>query len=331
MTTIALFGAGFIGRVHAASVVGHPSAALRWVCDVDRAAAERLAGSAGATATTEADEIWKDDDVDAVIIASSTDTHAELLSAAARAGRAVYCEKPIDLDIDRVRSVAAEVVGSEVPVFVGFTRRYDANHRALWAAVRRGDVGDVELMHLLTRGPEPPPISYIRRSGGQFRDQTIHMFDLACWIAGAAPVEVYATGAALTDPAIADAGDIDTSIVVLTMPDGALCQIDSMRRCAYGYDERIEVVGAGGMIESGRKPVREVTRWAGDRIVADGLHPGWFERIEPTFATAFDAFIGVVEGRVDDYPSLTDGVRAQMIAEAAMTSLRDHRPVDIAS
>jgi len=329
MTTIALFGAGFIGRVHAASIVGHPRTRLGWVCDVDQAAAERVAGSASARVTTEPADIWADDEVDAVVIASSTDTHADLLSQAVRAGRAVYCEKPIDLDIDRVRAVAAEVQDSDVPVFMGFSRRYDANHAAVHAAVRAGDVGDVELMHLLSRGPEAPPISYIRRSGGQFRDQTIHLFDLAGWIAGQDPVEVYATGAALTDPAIADAGDIDTSIVVLTMPSGALCQIDSARRCAYGYDERIEVYGSAGMIESGRKPVREVTRWTGDQIISHGLHPGWFERIEPTFAAALDAFLGVVEGRVQEYPSLLDGLRAQMIAEAAVVSLAEHGPVEI--
>lgn len=331
MATIALFGAGFIGRVHAASVAAHPGARLRWVCDVDEAAARRLAGTTGATATTRPDEVWADDDVDAVIIASSTDTHADLLQQAVGSGRAVYCEKPIDLDIDRVRRVAAAVHGSGLPVFIGFSRRYDANHGAVQAAVRAGDVGDVELMHLLSRGPEPPPISYIKRSGGQFRDQTIHLFDLVRWITGADPVEVYATGAALTDPAIAEAGDIDTSIAVVTLPSGALCQIDSARRCAYGYDERIEVYGSRGMIESGRKPVREVTRWAAGRIIADGLHPGWFERIEPTFAAAFDAFVGVIEGRVDDYPSLEDGLRAQMIAEAAATSLAEHRPVEVAT
>ena len=329
MTTIALFGAGFIGRVHAASVIGHPRATLRWVCDIDQDAAQRVAGHAGARATTVPADVWADAEVDAVIIASSTDTHADLLGQAVRAGRAVYCEKPIDLDIGRVHTVAAQVHDSGVPVFMGFSRRYDANHAALRAAVRDGDVGDIELMHLLTRGPEAPPISYIQVSGGQFRDQTIHMFDLACWIADQDPVEVYATGAALTDPAIAEAGDIDTSIVVLTMPSGALCQIDSARRCAYGYDERIEVFGSAGMIESGRKPVREVIRYVGDRIVADGLHPGWFERIQPTFATAFDAFVCVIEGGTDPYPSLRDGLRAQMIAEAAVASLKAHHPVEI--
>lgn len=329
MTTIALFGAGFIGRAHAANIVAHPRTSLRWVCDVDLSRARHLAASAGANTTDDPADVWSDDAVDAVVIASSTDTHAALLAQAVHAGRAVYCEKPIDLDIDRVLAVAEEVADSDVPVFMGFSRRYDANHRALRDAVRAGEVGSIELMHLLTRGPAPPPLSYIEVSGGQFRDQTIHMFDLAYWIAGEDPVEVYATGAALTDPAIAEVGDIDTSIVVLTMPGGALCQIDSARRCAYGYDERIEVFGSAGMIESGRKLVREVTRYVGDRIVADGLHAGWFERIEPTFAAALDAFVGVVEGRTDPYPSLRDGLRAQMIAEAAVASLKAHHPVEI--
>lgn len=329
MISLALFGAGFIGRAHGANVVAHPDAALRWVCDIDQGAAERVAGPAAARATDDPADVWADDETDAVIIASSTDTHATLLGQAVGAGKAVYCEKPIDLDIARVRAVAGEVDGSDVPVFMGFSRRYDGNHRAVHEAVHAGEVGDIELMHLLTRGPQPPPISYVKVSGGQFRDQTIHMFDLARWITRQDPVEIYATGAALVDPAIGEAGDVDTSMAVLTMPSGALCQIDSSRRCAYGYDERIEVYGSRGMIESGRKPVREVTRYIGDRIVSDGLHAGWFERIGPTFAAALDAFVGVVDGRVDAYPSLRDGLRAQMIAEAAVASLDAHRPVEI--
>lgn len=329
MTSIAVFGAGFIGRVHAANVAAHRRATLRWVCDVDLERARQVAEPADARTTDDPADVWTDDTVDAVVIASSTDTHAALLAQAVHAGRAVYCEKPIDLDIERVRAVADEIGGSDVPVFMGFSRRYDANHRTVRDAVRGGDVGDIELMHLLSRGPVPPPISYIKVSGGQFRDQTIHLFDLACWIAEEDPVEVYAVGDALVDPAIGAAGDIDTSVVVLRMPSGAMCTIDSSRRCAYGYDERIEVYGSAGMIESGRKRRGEVTRYVGDRIVADGLHPGWFERIEPTFATALDAFVGVVEGQVHAYPGLHDGLRAQMIAEAAVASLNANRPVDV--
>jgi myo-inositol 2-dehydrogenase/D-chiro-inositol 1-dehydrogenase len=190
-------------------------------------------------------------------------------------------------------------------------------------------IGKVEIMELTTRAQEPPPISYVKVSGGQLRDQTIHFFDLACWLAGEAPVEVYATGAALVDPAIGEAGDVDTSMVILKMPSGALCHIDSSRRTAYGYDERMEVFGSQGMVQSNRKPTREVSLYTGTKVISDGLHPGWFERFESSFALALDAFISALEGKETSYPSLMDGLRAQTIAEAAVESLHANQPVKI--
>ena len=329
MTRFALFGAGFIGNVHANNIAAHPRAELAYVYDVNTVAAEQLASRLGAQVASSPEEIWAADDVGAVLIASSTNTHADLLSGAIRAGKPTYCEKPIDLNIDRVKAVAQEAHGANLPILIGFSRRFDPNHLGVWEAVRNGDIGNVELMHLTSRGPQPPPISYVKVSGGQFRDQTIHFFDLACWIAGEAPVEVYATGAALIDPAIGEAGDVDTSMVILKLPNGALCHIDNSRRSAYGYDERIEVFGSAGMVQSNRKPVREVSRYTGTQVISDGLHPGWFERLEGTFVLALDAFISALEGQESSYPSLMDGVRAQMIAEAAVESLHTNRPVKI--
>lgn len=329
MIKFALFGAGFIGQVHGANIAAHRRAELRYVYDVNTVAAEQLASRLGANVASSPEEIWKANDVDAVLIASSTNTHADLLSGAIKAGKPVYCEKPIDLNIERVKAVVGEAHHANSTVLIGFSRRFDPNHLGLREAVQRGEIGRVELMHLTSRGPYPPPISYVKVSGGQFRDQTIHFFDLACWIAGEAPIEVYAAGAALIDPAIGEAGDIDTSMLILKMPSGALCHIDNSRRSAYGYDERIEVFGSGGMVESGRKPVREVSRYTGTKIISDGLHPGWFERLEPTFALALDAFISVIDGQEVVYPSLIDGLRAQMIAEAAVTSLQTNQPAPI--
>ena len=203
--------------------------------------------------------------------------------------------------------MAREAAGTKLPILIGFSRRFDANHIGVREAVASGAVGSIELMHLVARGPQPPPLSYIAVSGGQFRDQTIHFFDLACWLAGEAPTEVYATGAALVDPAIGAAGDIDTSMLILKMPSGALCHIDNSRRCAYGYDERIEVFGSRGMAESGRKPVREVSLYTAAGVALAGLHPGWFERMEPTFALALDAFVRAVEGENVAYPRLATG------------------------
>lgn len=328
MIKFALFGAGFIGSIHGANIAANPRAKLAYVYDVYTEAAEKLAARFGAKVAASPDEIWGSD-VDAVLIASSTNTHADLLSRAIKAKKAVYCEKPIDLDINRVKEVVQEAHQAELPILIGFSRRFDPNHLGVREAVQSGEVGKVEMMHLTTRGPQPPPIGYIKVSGGQFRDQTIHMFDLIRWITAEDPVEVYAAGAVLIDPAIGEAGDIDTSMLILRMPGGALCHIDNSRRSNYGYDERIEVFGSKAMVQSRRKPTREVSLYTGTKVVSDGLHPGWFERMEPSFRLALDAFITAVEGGDADYPTLLDGLRAQLIAEAAIESLQTNRPVKI--
>lgn len=328
MTKIALFGAGFIGSIHGANIAANSRAKLAYVYDVYTEAAEKLAARVGAKVAVSPDEIWASD-VEAVLIASSTNTHADLLSGAIKAKKAIYCEKPIDLDINRVKEVAQEASQSNLPILIGFSRRFDPNHLGVREAVQSGEVGKLEMMHLTSRGPQPPPISYVKVSGGQFRDQTIHFFDLARWIASEDPVEVYATGAALIDPAIGEAGDVDTSMLILKMDSGALCHIDNSRRADYGYDERIEVFGSKGMVQSRRKPTREVSLYTGTKVVSDGLHPGWFERMEPSFRLALEAFVTAVEGGKADYPTLRDGLRAQLIAEAALESLHTHQPVKI--
>src|SRR5438552_4982418 len=229
MMKFALFGAGLIGSVHANNIAAHPRATLQYVYDINTQAAEQVASRLGAHVASTPEQIWAAGDVDAVLIASSTNTHADLLSGAVKAHKPVYCEKPIDLNIERVKAVVQEAYHVDIPIMIGFSRRFDANHLGVREAIQRGEIGKVEMMLLTSRAQEPPPISYVKVSGGQFRDQTIHFFDLACWLADEAPVEVYATGAALIDPAIGEAGDVDTSMVILKMPDGALCHTDSSR------------------------------------------------------------------------------------------------------
>ncbi len=329
MKKFALFGAGLIGRVHGRNIATHPRAKLQYVYDINTEAAEQLASRLGAKIASSPEEIWAANDVDAVLIASSTNTHADLLSRAIQAHKPAYCEKPIDLNMDRVKAVVQEAHHANVPIMIGFSRRFDSNHLGVREAIQNGTIGKVEMMHLTSRAQEQPPISYVKVSGGQFRDQTIHFFDLACWLAGEAPVEVYSAGAVLVDPAIGEAGDVDTSMLILKMPSGALCHIDNSRRTAYGYDERIEVFGSEGMVQSNRKPTREVALYTGTKVISDGLHPGWFERFEPSFALALDAFICALEGKETPYPSLMDGLRAQIIAEAAVESWHKNQPVKI--
>ena len=197
-------------------------------------------------------------------------------------------------------------------------------------AVEKGEVGKIEIVQLTSRGPQPPPIEYVKSSGGQMRDQTIHFFDLLRWLTGDEAIEIYAIGDALVSAAIGEAGDVDTSLVSLRMASGALCQIDSSRRAAYGYDERIEVFGSEGMAESRRQNFRGMALYKGRAVIEDGLHPGRFERIETSYYQALDAFLNSVAQGTPPSPSLEDGLKAQLMADKATESLKTGRPLKIA-
>ncbi|HET6822868.1 MAG TPA: Gfo/Idh/MocA family oxidoreductase, partial [Anaerolineales bacterium] len=235
----ALFGAGFIGKIHGANITRHPQAELAYIYDVNTEAAEQLAVQLGAKVSASPEEIWTSD-ADAVLIASSTNTHADLLNGAIDAGKSIYCEKPIDLDMNRVKAVVQQAQKTDLPILVGFSRRFDSNHLGIREALQNGEIGKLEMMHITARDPKPPLLSYVKVSGGQFRDQTIHFFDMLRWLASEDPVEVYAVGGALVDPAIGEAGDVDTSMLILKFASGALCHINCSRRADYGYDERVE-------------------------------------------------------------------------------------------
>jgi len=328
MIKFAQFGAGFIGKIHGANIARHPGSELSYIYDVNTAAAEELALKRGAKVASSPEEIWTSD-VDAVLIASSTNTHAELLSCAIKAGKPAYCEKPIDLDINMVKNIVQQAQNTTLPILVGFSRRFDANHLGIRQAFQNGDIGKLEMMHITARDPKPPVLAYIKVSGGQYRDQTIHFFDMLRWLTGEDPVEVYAVGAALIDAAIGEAGDVDTSMLILKFPSGALCHINCSRRADYGYDEQVELFGSKGMAISRRKPRREVSIYKGESVISDGAYPGWFERMEPTFYQVLDAFIKAVQGEATEYPTLMDGLKAQIIAEAAYESLKANKPIQI--
>jgi myo-inositol 2-dehydrogenase/D-chiro-inositol 1-dehydrogenase len=325
MHRFALLGAGFIGSVHAANLANHPGIDFTVVYDIDADRAKRLAAQHGTEAADNIEAAFDPDGLDAVLIASSTDTHADHLRRAADAGLAVLCEKPIDLDLDHATDVVRYVDSRGIPAMVDFNRRFDRDYAELKRAVHAGEIGDVELIQLTSRGPRMPPLEYIAVSGGQMRDQTVHFFDLARWISGLEPVEAYAAGAALAEPRLIDYGDVDTSVVTLRLSNGALVQIDSTRRTGYGYDERIEVLGSTGMIEARRQRSGSVSRYGAGRVIDDGLHPGWFERVQPTYAAALDHFVRCLDDDVSISPSLGDGLKAQAVAEAATRSLRSSR------
>ena len=329
MQRFALLGAGFIGSVHARSLAGNRGVEFVGVYDVDAARAGALADEHATSPIAELAAAFDPERVDAVLIASSTDTHAEHLRRAAEAGIAALCEKPIDADLAAATEIVRYVEAAGIPVMVDFNRRYDRDHAELQRLVTEGEVGDVELLQLTSRGPVVPPLAYVAVSGGQLRDQTVHFFDLARWIAGADPVEVYATGSPLAEPRLAEYGDVDTSVAVLRLPSGALVQIDSARRTGYGYDERIEVHGSAGLVESRRQQTGGVLRHRADGVVGDPLPAGWFERVAPTYPVALDAFVAALEGGPATYPTLVDGLKAQAIAEAATRSLTSGRAEQI--
>ena len=325
MQRFALVGAGFIGTEHARNLAAHPDVDLAVVYDVDITRAGALAARHGARSTTSVDEAFDPDAVDAVLIASSTDTHADNLRRAVDAGLAVLLEKPIDLALDGAVVAARHALQRRARVMVDFNRRFDRDHAQLRRVVAAGDIGAVQLVQLSSRGPAVPPLSYVAVSGGQMRDQGVHFFDLARWLAGEDPVEVFAVGSALAEPRLREYDDVDTSAVTLRLASGALVQVDCVRRIGYGYDERVEVLGAAGLVESGRHRTGHVLRYSAGAIIEDGLDAGWFERARPTYAAALGHFVDALEGRGQIGPTLVDGVKAQAIAEAATASLRSGR------
>lgn len=321
MQRFALIGAGFIGSVHAGNLAAHPDIDFSVVYDVSTERASAIAARYGARVAASLAEALDPAAVDAVFIASSTDTHADTLRAAVDAGLAVLCEKPIDLELARAREVVSYAEAKGARVMMDFNRRFDPDHAELKRIVDAGGIGTIELIQITCRGPVVPPLEYVKVSGGQMRDQNVHFFDLARWIAGADPVEVFAAGSALAEPRLKEYDDVDTSVCVLKLPDGALVQIDANRRTGYGYDERLEVLGSQALVESQRQGARRVTHYTADGVAQSPLHAGWFERMQPTYARALDHFVTLLETGAPIEPGLSDGLKAQAIAEAATRSL----------
>jgi len=329
MLRFALMGAGRIGRMHADNLAANAGASLACVYDVHAPSAAEVAGKHGARIAADVGDALGDD-VDAVLIASSTDTHVDLMTAAAHAGKAVLCEKPIDLDIGRVNRCWEEIKDTGVPVQIAFNRRYDPTHKAVRGAIAAGEIGTVEQILIVSRDPGPPPASYIEVSGGLYRDMMIHDFDLARFLLGEEPVAVHAFGSVLVDPAIGELGDVDTAMVTLRAASGALVHISNSRRAVYGYDQRVEAFGSKGMVQSGNRRESEIARTTGAHTGAQAPLLNFFiERYTEAYVAEIDDFVAAVEaGRT---PSVTfeDGRRALMLADAAVESLKTGKAVDV--
>lgn len=326
MLRFGLFGAGRIGVLHGRNIARHQGAELAYVADPVSSAAEALSAETGAQ-TAAAEVILADPSIDAVAIASSTDTHADLIEAAARGGKAIFCEKPIDLDSARARACLDVVAECGVPLAIGFNRRFDPNFLSLHRALRAGHIGKLELVSITSHDPGPPPIEYVKRSGGLFRDFAIHDLDMARWLLDEEPVEVFAAGSCLVDPAIGQAGDIDTAITVLKTGSGVLCQISNSRRATYGYDQRIEVLGSGGMLRAGNPRPTTLEQADGSGFRRDKLMPFFMERYAEAYRLELTAFIDALEKAQAPAPTAEDGLRALLLADAAARSLESGQPV----
>jgi myo-inositol 2-dehydrogenase / D-chiro-inositol 1-dehydrogenase len=323
---LCLFGAGRIGQIHAANIAAHADAALRYVVDVDPAAAARLASSLGAAAT-DVQAALGDEDVQGVVIATSTDTHLALIEAAASAGKAIFCEKPLDLDEAKARRCIEVAAAARVPLYVGFNRRYDPSFRRLKDEIAAGTIGPVEVISITSRDPAPPPADYIRRSGGMFRDMTIHDLDMARWLLGQEPSSVFASGSCLVDAAVGEAGDIDTAVVVLQTAGGAFCQITNSRRCSYGYDQRIEVFGADGMLRADNETATRVELADRRGFRREPALPFFLERYREAYRLEMDDFVGALQGKKTSLAEGEDGLRALVLADAAERSRQVGRAV----
>ena len=328
MIDVAIFGAGRIGKIHAGNLVRQGGVRLRSVVDPDAASAHALAGQHGAK-VADREAVFADASVRAVVIASSTDTHADLIERAAASGKAIFCEKPVDLALDRARRCAAAVKRAGVTCLIGFQRRYDPTFAAAKARLDAGEIGGAEMLLVTSRDPGAPPVEYLKRSGGIFKDMLIHDFDIFRWVLGDEAATVYATGSVLTDPTVATVGDIDCTAVTLRTRAGLLCQINTSRRAAYGYDQRFEVLGSKGMLQAGNHRPTEVVAWTGQSVSADKPEHFFLERYRVAYAQEMAHFFDVLAGRSAPRTSIADGVAALELAEAATTSWREQRIVEV--
>jgi myo-inositol 2-dehydrogenase/D-chiro-inositol 1-dehydrogenase len=330
MIRVAVLGAGRIGKIHAGNVAKNPKCQLIAVADPIGDAAEMLAKSLGAEASKDSAATATRGDVDAIVIGTPTDTHIDLLLKGARAGKAVLCEKPIDLDIKKADAAVAEVEKLKAPVMIAFNRRFDPSFAALKKAIGSGTIGDVHQVVITSRDPGPPPLSYIAVSGGIFRDMTIHDFDLARFLLGEEPVEALATASCIVDPAIGKAGDFDTLMVILKTASGKQAHINNSRQAVYGYDQRAEVFGSKGMLMNDNLRATTLRTFTEAQTeVREPLLNFFLERYDAAYRHELDAFIDAVEGGKPMPVTARDGRQALRLADAALESATTGKAVKI--
>lgn len=328
---IGIIGAGRIGKVHAENLAMRiPNAEVVAVADVFEDAVQQLAKRLNiSTATSNHHDLLNNSDIDAVVIGSSTDTHAQFTIEAAQAGKHIFCEKPIDLSLARIQEVLKVVEKSGVKFQVGFNRRFDPNFSRIRQAVQQGDIGELHLLHIMSRDPSPPPIAYIKVSGGIFLDMMIHDFDMARFLVGSDIEEVYTNAGVRVDPKIGEAGDLDTAVVMLKFANGVIGTIDNSRQAVYGYDQRVEVFGSKGSVSTGNNYPNNVSFSTAETIYRDLPLNFFMERYTESYVNEMLAFVDAIENDTPVPCGGRDGLLSVQIGLAARKSYDEHRPVRI--
>ena len=331
MKNVAVFGAGRIGRIHASNLAALPGVKLKYVSDPMAQYASELAQKYGAQVVT-IEDVLADKSVDAVAICSSTDTHSDLITRAANAGKHIFCEKPVDLSVPRAVACAETVKATGVACMIGFQRRFDPTFNEASARLAKGEIGNPEMLIITSRDPGAPPAEYIKASGGIFRDMLIHDLDVFRWILcsgdGDEAAWLSATGSVLTDPAIGGLGDYDSTAVTIRTRKGRLCQINTSRRAAYGYDQRFEVLGSKGLLQCGNLTPTEVVQWDANGIRGDTPENFFLQRYATAYRLEVTHFFECLQSGQPFKTTVADGVAAQKLADAATESAKSGKAIE---
>jgi myo-inositol 2-dehydrogenase/D-chiro-inositol 1-dehydrogenase len=328
--TIGIIGAGRIGRLHAENIIHMPNVRIKTISDIFADSVRKWAHQIGIdNVVTNYEDILNDDEIDAVLVCSPTDTHVPIIRKAAEMGKHIFCEKPISFSIQETKAALEVVEKAGVNLQVGFNRRFDRNFKKIREVVENGLIGDVHIVKITSRDPEPPPIQYIKSSGGLFFDMSIHDFDMARYVTGSEVTEVYAQGANLIDPVIGDVGDIDTAVITLKFANGAIGVIDNSRKAVYGYDQRVEVFGSKGSVIAGNDHLTNVEISTEKGICKDKLKHFFLERYKEAYAQEIYAFIDSILHNKPLCCTGNDGLQAELIARAAQQSLEMGKPIKI--
>lgn len=328
---VGIIGAGRIGKVHGSSITYNiPNADIKSVSDIHLDGVQEWADTLGVEQVfSDYNDILNDPDIDAVLVCSSTDTHAEISIAAAKAGKHIFCEKPIDYDLDRIDNVLKAVEEAGVKFQVGFNRRFDHNFARINQVTKDGTIGEPHIIKITSRDPEPPPVAYVKVSGGMFLDMTIHDFDMARFQAGSEVTEVFAVGGSLVDPEIGKAGDVDTAIITLKFENGAMAVIDNSRKAVYGYDQRVEVFGSKGSIEAFNDTSTNTVLRTAESVTQDKPLYFFLERYMESFNEEMKQFFEAITNDTETPVKGIDGLNSVIIGLAAKKSLEENRPVKL--